>query len=464
MTDASFEPRVLVVNPDGEAGGRLGEALAGHGFRVNRASSGAECLALLAEGDHEAVVSERTLGDLSAGQLMERCRSGVAFIVLAANGSVQEAVRLAKLGLDDYLPATVPVAVLAARLREILAEKRARSGWEEEPGDGVGSMLIGHSRSIREVVEISRLIAPKRSTVLITGPTGTGKELVARLIHSLSPRANLPMVTINCGAIPESLLEAEFFGHVKGAFTGAIGARLGRFEQAHGSTLFLDEIGEMSFELQAKVLRAIQEREFQRVGSSQTVRVDISVLAATNCDLAAKVRRGEFREDLYYRLNVVPIVMPPLAEHIEDLPLLVEHCLEKLRRQEGLRRKRASAPALERLMQYHWPGNVRQLENALEKAVVLSGDRGELLPEDFLLPSSGDPPASAWGAEPEVRLPAGGLDLEAFLGRLERGLLEQALERAAGNKKRAADMLRLKRTTLSAKLQVAGIRYGWPRG
>ncbi len=322
------------------------------------------------------------------------------------------------------------------------------------------AVLVGRSLAIRNVIETIRLIAPKRSTVLITGPTGTGKELAARLIHALSPRAGVPIVAVNCGAIPESLLESEFFGHVKGAFTGAVNARVGRFEQAHGSTLFLDEIGDMSFDLQAKVLRAVQEREFERVGSSETVAVDVRVLAATNCDLAALVRRGQFREDLYYRLNVVPIVMPALAEHIEDLPPLVEHLIEKLSREEGLARKQVPPATLARLMEYDWPGNVRQLENALEKAVVLSGQREALEPDDFPLP----PSEGAHGAsvDSEILLPPGGLDLEAYLSRIERSLIEQALERAAGNKKRAADMLRLKRTTLSAKLHASGARFPGP--
>lgn len=326
-----------------------------------------------------------------------------------------------------------------------------------------GTTLVGSSHAIRDVVETIRLIAPKRSTVLITGPTGTGKELAARLIHELSPRRSAAMVVVNCGAIPENLFESELFGHVRGAFTGAVATRIGRFEQAHRSTLFLDEIGEMSFEMQAKLLRALQEREFQRVGSSQTVRVDVRVVAATNCDLAEKARRGEFREDLYYRLNVVPIAMPPLAEHLEDLPLLVDYLLEKFSRTEGLPRKRLSAEAGELLARYHWPGNVRQLENLLEKAVILSGEREELDAADLRLPAADSDAASGGWIEGEVRLPSAGLDLEGFLKRLERSLLEQALERAGGNKKRAADILRLKRTTLSAKLQACGVRFGGVR-
>jgi transcriptional regulator with GAF, ATPase, and Fis domain len=259
------------------------------------------------------------------------------------------------------------------------------------------------------------------------------------------------MVTVNCGAIPENLLEAEFFGHVKGAFTGAVGARMGRFEQAHGSTLFLDEIGDMPVELQSKVLRAVQEREFQRVGSSQTVQVDVRVIAATHADLVERVRLKEFREDLYYRLNVVPIAIPPLADRLDDVPALVEHFLDKICLAEDLPRRRIGHETVVRLMQYHWPGNVRQLENAVEKAVVLSGERQELFPSDFLLPASQPKvdPALVAGFD----LPPGGLDLDALLSGIELTLLQQALERAGGNKNRAAQMLGLKRTTLSAKLK-----------
>ncbi len=383
--------------------------------------------------------------------ILEEARRGrpkLAVVLWGYTGGPQEVMRLARLGLDDYLPEDLPGERVAARLSELAAERR------NEPPAALAApdaALVGRSSAMRRVGDTVRMIAARRSTVLITGATGTGKELVARLIHALSPRANREMVTVNCGAIPEHLLEAEFFGHVRGAFTGAVAHRTGRFEQAHGSTLFLDEIGDMPLELQAKVLRAVQEREFQRVGSSQTVHVDVRVVAATNCDLAEKVRQGTFREDLYYRLNVVPILIPPLAERMEDLPWLVEHFLEKVSRQEDLPRKRVTPETLERLMQYNWPGNVRQLENAVEQAVVLSGERVELYPSDFHLPALA--PRSLPRELTEVDLPPGGLDLDDFLSRVEINLLHQALERAGGNKNRAAQILRLKRTTLSAKLK-----------
>jgi transcriptional regulator with GAF, ATPase, and Fis domain len=288
---------------------------------------------------------------------------------------------------------------------------------------------------------------------LITGETGTGKELVARAIHQASPRAHLPMVSVNCSALPENLLEAELFGHVKGAFTGAVNQRIGRFEQAHRSTLFLDEVADMPFDLQAKLLRVLQEREFQRLGSSETVQVNVRVIAATNVDLVDRVRQRKFREDLYYRLNVVPVHTPPLRERPEDIALLVEHFMEKICRSEDLPLKGISVEALERLAGYAWPGNVRQLENAVEMAIALSGHRHMLLPTDFPVPVSLPRAANMESIDSFVNVPDEGLDYEATVGGIERNILTQALQKSGGNKKQAAELLRLKRTTFAAKLK-----------
>jgi transcriptional regulator with GAF, ATPase, and Fis domain len=318
--------------------------------------------------------------------------------------------------------------------------------------------LVGKSPAIEEIVETIRLVGPRRTTVLIQGESGTGKELVARALHAASPRSHLPMVSVNCGALPEDLLEAELFGHVRGAFTGAVQQRAGRFEQAHRSTLFLDEVGDLPLNTQVKLLRALQEREFQRLGSSETVKVDVRIIAATNADLGARVEDGSFREDLYYRLNVLPIQVPALRQRLEDIPVLVEHFLDKICRHEGVRAKTALPETLDHLMDYEWPGNIRHLENAVEKAIVLSGEREALHPDDFRLPSSASRPCRLPdNLVPFVALPDEGLDFERTVGRLERALLQQALEKARGNKKRAAEMLRLKRTTLAAKLKSAAV-------
>jgi DNA-binding NtrC family response regulator len=323
--------------------------------------------------------------------------------------------------------------------------------------DGVPG-LVGRSEAIRSVARLIRLVAPRRATVLITGRTGTGKELVARAIHAASKRAGGPIVTVNCGAIPENLIEAEFFGHVKGAFTGAVGNRAGRFEQADGGDIFLDEIGEMPLDLQCKLLRVLQEREFERVGSSETVKVDVRVLAATNCDLKDKVERGEFREDLYYRLNVVPVQLPSLAERREDIPLLAEHLIERICGREDLALKRLVPEALARLMEYPWPGNVRQLENAIDSAVARSGERCVLYPSDFPLLEA--PRTASIQTSAGLHVPPEGLDFDEVMARMERSLLDQALGRTGGNKKRAADLLRIKRTTFAAKWRSVQERLG----
>jgi len=313
-------------------------------------------------------------------------------------------------------------------------------------------LLIGESQPMREVCQVIRLVGARRATVLITGETGAGKELAARALHMAGPRRHGPFVAVNCAAIPENLLEDELFGHVRGAFTGAIQARIGKFEQANGGAIFLDEIGELPLELQAKLLRVLQEREFQRLGGTETVRVDVRVIAAANCNLTERVAQSQFREDLFYRLNVVPIQMPALRQRKDDIPALAAYFVEKVCRAEEIVPKRIAPEAIERLCGYSWPGNVRQLENSVEMAVALSGDRTLLLPADFRLPESPRLPSQPL-APPAVHLPDGGLNYERTVADIERSILEQALLRTGGNKKAAAEMLGLKRTTLSAKVR-----------
>ena len=326
-----------------------------------------------------------------------------------------------------------------------LAQSVASEDWRQ--------LIVGDSPEMRRIAHIIRMVACRRATVLITGETGTGKEVVARALHMAGNRCRGALVSVNCSALPENLLETELFGHVRGAFTGAIQNRIGRFEQAQGGTLFLDEIGDLPLELQAKLLRVLQEREVQRLGSSETIRLDTRVVAATNCELAPRVEQGRFREDLYYRLNVVPVHMPPLRERRRDIPLLARHFIEKVCRQEAIQLKTIEADALEKLSDYTWPGNVRQLENAIEMAAALSGDRLLLATSDFPLPEPGPARPATHGGTPVIALPDDGLDFEETLAEIERSILDQALRKTGGNKKAAADMLRLKRTTLSAKIR-----------
>jgi len=388
-------------------------------------------------------------------EIVRRENENLTVLIRDPYADAAGAFALAQLGVtrifDDRTPANhiiseISIALEEAELQRGRVSRESRPAWQ--------ASLIGEGDAMLQICEIVRLVATRRSTVLISGETGTGKEVVARALHQASPRSGLPMVAVNCSAIPENLLEAELFGYVRGAFTGAQQMRTGRFEQAHKSTLFLDEIGDMPLDLQAKLLRVLQEREFQRLGSSETVKVDVRIVAASNLDLADRVRQGLFREDLYYRLNVVPLRMPALRERPEDIPALASHFVAKICREEGLPLKILSGTALPKLAAYSWPGNVRQLENAVEMAVVMSGGRSTLTAADFRLPlAEGQVPTPFASKEP-VALPAHGLDFEKTVSQFELNILSQALRRTGGNKKMAADMLGLKRTTLSAKVRI----------
>ncbi len=318
-------------------------------------------------------------------------------------------------------------------------------------------LLIGDSPEMRQVHRTIELEGPRRATVLITGESGTGKERAARALHLASQRRRGPWVAVNCTALPENLLEAELFGHTRGAFTGALQTRVGRFEQASGGTIFLDEIGDLPLELQGKLLRVLQEREFQRLGSSETIRTDVRVVAATNCNLMQRIEEGRFREDLYYRLCVIPLAMPALRQRRLDIPMLAGHFAAKICAMECMPLKAIHPLALERLSAYSWPGNVRQLENAIEAAVALSGDREMLEASDFPLPAG--KVVSIGDAIPAIPLPDHGMDYDQTLALIERSILQQALQKTGGNKKAAADMLRMKRTTLSAKVRILDARY-----
>jgi DNA-binding NtrC family response regulator len=384
---------------------------------------------------HESTVEELL------EELVQTSR-GTPIVICDQAASIADAVRYIRLGAHDVVSAGSDAATIIEAAAEFHRSQRAADS-SNEPWR---KHIVGSSKAIMRTLEIIRLVGARRSTILITGETGTGKEMVARAIHLASPRAQQPIVAVNCNALPENLLEAELFGHVKGAFTGAIQHRVGRFEQANRGTLFLDEVGDLPLDIQTKLLRVLQEREFQRVGSSETIRVDVRLIAATNVDLVQKIREGKFREDLYYRLNVVPIPAPPLRDRIEDIPILAHHFVEKICRQEDIPTRRLSPETIERLKNCPWPGNVRQLENVVEMAVALSGTREILYPSDFPLPTAAAPRA----------IPATGIttnDFEQTVGRIERQLLEDALRKANGNKTVAAEMLGLKRTTLAAKLK-----------
>ena len=375
-------------------------------------------------------------------------------IVILERHSVNDAVRFIRNGAFECLG---PGAT-ACELSNALTGAFGRIGERRIPGEGSGTeawrrLLVGQSPAIERVAKIIRLVAPRRCTLLISGETGSGKEMVARAIHMAGDRSRRPMISVNCGALPENLIEAELFGHVKGAFTGATEHRAGRFEQAQGGTLFLDEIGDLPYDLQAKLLRVLQEREIQKLGGTGTIKVDVRVIAATNANLLGRVQQGSFREDLYYRLNVVPVELPPLREREVDIPLLANHFVRKVCAAEGLSAKSVTSRAMALICAYSWPGNVRQLENVVEQAVVMNAFVDSLDIFDFALPKSVQPEQTGPIAFPGARFPEEGMDFPQTLRQFERVILGQALTKTQGNKTLAAFMLRLPRTTLIHKLR-----------
>jgi DNA-binding NtrC family response regulator len=350
-------------------------------------------------------------------------------------------------GVSRYIANAVPPYYLGQTVLDAMSSEIEKTE-ETQTGSRERGVMVGSSPAMRQVAEVIKLIGPRRCTVLITGDTGSGKEVAARAIHAASNRANRRMVAVNCAALPDNLLETELFGHTKGAFTGAVNARVGLFEQAHRSTIFLDEIGELPMALQAKLLRVLQEREIQRIGSSKTSPVDVRVIAASNVDLLEAVAQRRFREDLYYRLNVVGLQIPALRERTTDIPELADHFLARIAQLEGGEPKTLAPETLVSLVRYSWPGNVRQLEHVLESAVALSGVRTVLHPGDFDLPVR--PQYSGISA---LDVPETGLNFEELIADIERRLLERALARCGGNKSRAADLLQMKRTTLISKFK-----------
>jgi DNA-binding NtrC family response regulator len=367
---------------------------------------------------------------------------------------VSEAVEAMKRGAIDFLIKPFQLSQLSRIMQTALDQRRLR----EENAELRAQLrdrfrfenIIGRDSTMQQLFSTLELVAPMNSTVLIHGETGTGKELIARTIHHHSPRADQKFVAFNAAAIPEGLVEAELFGHVKGAFTGAISARVGRFELAHKGTLFIDEVSSMSLPLQAKLLRALQEREVERVGESKPMKLDIRVVAATNIDLKLLVKEGSFREDLYYRLNVIPVTLPPLRARRPDIPLLAQHFIRKSCKDNGVAQKPITQEALRAMMAYDWPGNIRQFENAIEHAVAMSITSNEIGPS-ALPPEVHAAPTAAVMAP--MTIPDEGINFTSIVSQLERDLILRCLEKTGGNKRQAARLLNLSRTTFIDKLQ-----------
>jgi DNA-binding NtrC family response regulator len=451
------QKHLLIVDDESALREAIAERLADHGFIVEQAASGEQALQRLTDFAFDILITDLRLPGIDGRKVVESALErypDIIPIVITGYGTVKDAVEAIKQGAADFITKPFQFDALLHVLRSALEQRRLKSenaylrSQLEDRYRIEG--LVGHSPAMRGLFQLLETVAATSSTVLITGETGTGKELAARAIHHNSPRRGNRFVAINCSAIPETLLEAELFGHVRGAFTGAVGTRQGRFEQAHKGTLFLDEVGTMSPALQAKLLRVLQEREFERVGDSHTIKIDVRVIAATHSDLKKMVAEGTFREDLFYRLNVIPVQLPPLRDRREDIPLLAQHFLHKLVGESGRGPLTISQEALRRLMAHHWPGNVRQLENVVERAVAFSQGRSQIDVQD-LSPDIQNQPAPTDSSQ--VWFPDDGLDFDSYIEAVELSLIRRSLERTQGNKRQAAKLLNLKRTTLIEKLK-----------
>jgi DNA-binding NtrC family response regulator len=447
---------ILVVDDEPKLREVLAATLQELGYQTRMAASGAAALEQIENDPVDLVLSDLRMPGMSGQELLAELRRrtpNVPVVLMTAYGTVKDAVQAIKDGAFDYISKPFEIdeleATIAKALRMYAALRDNLRLREELEGRYRFENLVGASPAFHKVIEAIAEVCESRASVLISGESGTGKEMVARAIHFNSSRRAGPFVAINCAAIPEGLLESELFGHVKGAFTGAVSARQGRFAQADGGTLFLDEIGDMPSALQAKILRVLQERSFEPVGSANSRTTDVRILAATNKDLREAVRNGGFRSDLYYRLNVFPIDVPPLRARREDIPLLVEHSAHELAQHMGRPQPVFTQAALRAMQDYAWPGNVRELQNCIERAIIVakgnSVDVGDL-PQDLFTQSSANHEA--------VRIPS---NLDAELERLEREFILEALRRTAGIQVKAAELLGVSERSLWHRVKKLGI-------
>jgi len=436
--------RILIVDDERGMRDLLSIMLRNDGYRVDQAESSSRARELLSRGSYDLVISDIAMPDGSGVDLLriaKETQPDTIVILITAYASTESAIEALKLGAYDYIIKPFDVEEMRIVLKNALERRQLEREntllKRELKEHSRFDELVGSSGAMKDVREMIERIASTNSTVLISGDSGTGKELAARAIHRLSPRRAKQFVSINCGALPDELLESELFGHVKGSFTGAVATKKGLFEVADGGTIFLDEIGDTSPAMQIKLLRVLQEREIRRVGGTEQLEVDVRVIAATNQDLEAMVREKRFREDLYYRINVIALQMPPLRGKREDIPVLANHFLAKYSKTMGKKIREIAPEAMQKLLEYDWPGNVRELENVIERAVALEGtDR--IHPGSFSLEVPNRPDT---GTTLPLALTQDGIDLETQLERLRERFMTEALSRTQGIQTRAAELL-----------------------
>jgi len=450
---------ILVVEDGQSQREMLRDFLLKEGHAVEEAASGEEAVQSIAGGAFDLVLLDYKMPGMDGMQVLQevkRLNPETDVVIITAYGTIETAVDAMKAGAVDYITKPLEFDELlllldrVAERRTLIRENEILRRQLKDQGVTTDAIIFT-SQKMAALTSMAARVASSRATVLLQGESGTGKELLARLIHQLSPRSTRPIITVNCGALPESLIESELFGHEKGAFTGATSRRIGRFEEADGGTLFLDEIGELTMPVQVKLLRFLQEREFQRVGGNTNIRADVRIISATNRDLETMVKEEKFREDLYYRLNVVVMSIPPLRERREDIPALIDHFLERFAAENGKKISGISSEARDLLMKYDYPGNVRELENIIERAVVIA--RNEIiymedLPfrEDTLVATSGGVPEEGEGR------------LRGAIENLEKQMIQDAMEKAGDHQTRAAEMLGLSERMLRYKLKKYGLK------
>jgi two-component system response regulator AtoC len=462
--------QILVVDDEPNLRRVLSAQLERDGYDIHSAEDGEEALAVLREHHIDLVITDLRMPKLDGMELLRRVvelDEELPVVMLTAHGTVDNAVEALKTGAFDYI--TKPfdqvevrtIVKKALRTRDLSAADASRVAQAAPGGARYG--IIGQSPGILDLYSVLDRVADTPTTVLITGESGTGKELVARALHESSSRRDKPFIKVNCAAIPKDLMESELFGYERGAFTGAVGSKPGRFELASGGTLFLDEIGSIPVEMQVKLLRALQESEFERVGGIRTIHVDVRLIAATNSDLKKEIALGAFREDLYYRLNVVPIRLPALRERAIDVPLLVTHFIEKFNARLKKNVQGIEPDALEHLAAYGWPGNIRELENVIERAVLFC-DKTEIgaadIPGEIRGHTPTPPQSSGLSLPPGLLSAQDGLkeQVKAAMSRLERELIVKALEQTSGNVTHAARLLKISRKGLQLKMKELGLR------